>query len=224
MQTGCDAESRTPVEWTEHPNYPQQALLLESHAYYRRLCGWLIEQVAKVQTEVTGTRRRCRILKRIGQSFDDLIWGQSSHQRYEEYTLFPYLEACYLSISFDAFDADHRALESRARDVVALFVSHRVVCVVCHLEVLRSVRGFCMQLSCSLESACIGRCLDTAAPSGVKQTGPGPATYSADPTPPQGFLRDTRCRFPQFLSRLGPRTRAIMGSKTVLRATRGTCP
>lgn len=140
-----------PAEWTEHPAFPQRAVLIESHRYLERLGAWLIEQLDKVGSEVSGTARRRRMLGKIGGSFADLLWGLSSHQRYEEQRLFPLLEACHPSLSFERFDAAHRQLEQLGATVQRCFAAAKLAQSEGAVEALRcqtrdSLARFCVLL------------------------------------------------------------------------------
>jgi hypothetical protein len=145
-------DHRLPREWTEHPAFGQRAVLIESHRYLSRLGAWLIEQLDKVGSEVTGLARQRRILGKIGRSFADLLWGLSSHSRYEEQRLFPFLEACHLSLSFERFDEAHRQLEEVAATVQRCFAAVTQARSEGAVEAMRSqtrdaLAGFCALLN-----------------------------------------------------------------------------
>lgn len=131
-------ERPLPAEWTEHPSFAERAVLIESHRYLMRLGAWLIEQLDKVASEVSGTARRRRMLSKIGDSFADLLWGLASHARYEEQRLFPFLEACHLSLSFERFERAHRELEALGADVQRCFAAARLAGTEGAVEALRS--------------------------------------------------------------------------------------
>lgn len=75
-------EPRIPrSEWKQHPNYPGQVLLLNSHASFRRISNDLLR--AARHGDDPGM---------IGLYFSTWIAGMRSHERYEESKLYPYLE------------------------------------------------------------------------------------------------------------------------------------
>ena len=67
-------------DWTTHPRFRTQALLLGSHANFRRVSRYLVDQAAR--EEFVG----------LHSLFDRWIAAMRSHEAYEERKLYPYLE------------------------------------------------------------------------------------------------------------------------------------
>ena len=97
-------------EWTSHPRFATQALLLGSHANFRRVSRYLVEKASK--EEFVG----------LHSLFDRWIAAMRSHEAYEERKLYPYLEYRW-GASLDAARAGHDELHARADEVVDAFRS-----------------------------------------------------------------------------------------------------
>ena len=97
-------------EWTSHPRFRTQALLLGSHSNFRRLSRYLIEK-ASIE-EFVG----------LHSLFDRWIAAMRSHEAYEERKLYPYLEYRW-GVSLSEARDGHDALHSRADEVVEAFRS-----------------------------------------------------------------------------------------------------
>jgi len=96
------------AEWTAHPRFPTQALLLGSHANFRRVSRHLIDKAA--QEELVG----------LHSLFDRWIAAMRSHEAYEEQKLYPYLEHRW-GVSLDNARTGHLELHSRADAVAEAF-------------------------------------------------------------------------------------------------------
>lgn len=96
-------------EWSAHPNFPEQSLLLRSHEDFRRLA-----------------RRLSALdpLERIERLFRRGMFAMESHERYEESKLYPYLERRW-GVSMDALVAGHESLTLRKRELSIAFVAAR---------------------------------------------------------------------------------------------------
>lgn len=109
-----NAAARAPriprEEWAAHPRFRTQALLLGSHANFRRVSRYLIEKAAR--EELVG----------LHALFDRWIGAMRSHEAYEEGKLYPYLEYRF-GVSLDLARAGHEELHARAEAVVAAFAS-----------------------------------------------------------------------------------------------------
>ena len=97
-------------EWTSHPRFRTQALLLGSHSNFRRVSRYLIER-ASIE-EFVG----------LHSLFDRWIAAMRSHEAYEERKLYPYLEYRW-GVSLSEARDGHDALHSRADEVVEAFRS-----------------------------------------------------------------------------------------------------
>ena len=69
-------------QWTSHPHYPDQVLLVGSHTQFRRFSRMLIDHAGVGQETAT-----------ISQLFRYWKSGMHSHEAYEEKKLYPYLTA-----------------------------------------------------------------------------------------------------------------------------------
>ena len=88
-----------PVEeWAKHPRFPQQTLLLNSHESFRRTGSMLLER-ARAGRDGPG----------IGWVFHVWKSAMRNHEAYEEYKLYPYLEARW-GLSMEEAEQGHRAL------------------------------------------------------------------------------------------------------------------
>ncbi len=101
-------------QWTAHPRWPAQTLLLESHQSFRGWSRWIGDRVRVVGTG--DPRRRARWLARLEDDFGWWTRGMRSHERYEESKLYPFLAAEW-GATFEELEAGHRAL-GRAREAV----------------------------------------------------------------------------------------------------------
>ena len=88
-------------QWTAHPRYPQQVLLLGAHRQFRHLSRRLAQRAAR-GGDTTAIRRLFEPWKHM------MTHG---HERYEEHKLYPYLEARW-GISCDALRAGHADLHA----------------------------------------------------------------------------------------------------------------
>jgi hypothetical protein len=97
-------------DWTAHPRFRTQALLLGSHANFRRVSRYLVDQASR--EEFVG----------LHSLFDRWIAAMRSHEAYEERKLYPYLEYRW-GVSLDEARTGHGELHTRADDVVEAFRS-----------------------------------------------------------------------------------------------------
>ncbi|MBT8493948.1 MAG: hemerythrin domain-containing protein [Deltaproteobacteria bacterium] len=109
-------------EWPEHPQFPAQTVLLESHRTFRRIAVHLLERLHDITElpELT-MKRRARLLYKLGLTFDDWQSAMRSHERYEERRLYPLLERLY-GANLGHLEVHHRALHQGA-DAVRLEVA-----------------------------------------------------------------------------------------------------
>ncbi len=84
--------------WQDHPRFPQQVLLLDAHKRFR-----LISRSLARRAESGGDAAA------IGRVFDHWKSAMSSHERYEEHKLYPYLEARW-GLSCEPLRAGHHQL------------------------------------------------------------------------------------------------------------------
>jgi hypothetical protein len=96
--------------WAAHPRFRTQALLLGSHANFRRVSRYLVDQASR--EEFVG----------LHSLFDRWIAAMRSHEAYEEQKLYPYLEYRW-GVSLDEARTGHDELHARADDVVEAFRS-----------------------------------------------------------------------------------------------------
>lgn len=97
-------------EWTTHPRFRTQALLVGSHANFRRVSQYLVDKAAR--EEFVG----------LHSLFDRWIAAMRSHEAYEERKLYPFLEYRW-GVSLDEARAGHEELHARADEVVEAFGS-----------------------------------------------------------------------------------------------------
>jgi hypothetical protein len=70
--------------WPQHPRYPAQTLLLESHEAFRRHSAWIIDAIEFVAPRrEPSARKRLRWLARHSTEFDWWMSGLAGHERYE---------------------------------------------------------------------------------------------------------------------------------------------
>ena len=79
--------------WVQHPRFPEQALLLESHDGFLAALEQFQERLESV-AKGTGlkTRQVKRFANRLESEFRDFQWTMNCHERYEENKLYPYLD------------------------------------------------------------------------------------------------------------------------------------
>jgi hypothetical protein len=97
-------------EWTSHPHFATQALLLGSHTNFRRVSRYLVDKASR--EKFVG----------LHSLFDRWIAAMRSHEGYEEHKLYPYLEYRW-GVSLDEARAGHDELHARADEVVEAFRS-----------------------------------------------------------------------------------------------------
>ncbi|MDH3817974.1 MAG: hemerythrin domain-containing protein [Myxococcales bacterium] len=97
-------------DWTAHPRFRTQALLLGSHSNFRRVSRYLVDQAAR--EEFVG----------LHSLFDRWIAAMRSHEAYEERKLYPYLEYRW-RVSLDEARTGHSELHARADEVAEAFRS-----------------------------------------------------------------------------------------------------
>ncbi|KIG12174.1 hypothetical protein DB30_01857 [Enhygromyxa salina] len=92
--------------WTTHPHFPDQVLLLGSHANFRRISSYLV-RAAEASEGPAG----------IASLYMGWIAAMRSHEAYEERKLYPYLARRW-AMNFDAACAGHELLHRLHVDVV----------------------------------------------------------------------------------------------------------
>ena len=97
-------------DWTAHPRFRTQALLLGSHANFRKVSRYLVDQASRER------------FVGLHSLFDRWIAAMRSHEAYEERKLYPYLEYRW-GVSLDEARTGHGELHARADDVVEAFRS-----------------------------------------------------------------------------------------------------
>jgi len=95
-------------DWQAHPRFRTQALLLGSHANFRRVSRFLIDQATLKQ------------FVGLHSLFDRWIAAMRSHEAYEERKLYPYLEYRW-GVSLEEARCGHAELHTRADEVVDAF-------------------------------------------------------------------------------------------------------
>jgi len=109
MNNAAAALPQIPREnWQAHPRFRTQALLLGSHANFRRVSRFLIDQAALEQ------------FVGLHSLFDRWIAAMRSHEAYEERKLYPYLEYRW-GVSLEEARGGHAELHTRADEVVDAF-------------------------------------------------------------------------------------------------------
>jgi len=108
MNATASAPRISREQWEAHPRFRTQALLLGSHANFRRVSRYLIDKAAR--EELVG----------LHALFERWIAAMRSHEAYEEGKLYPYLEHRW-GVSLDDARAGHEELHARADAVVAAF-------------------------------------------------------------------------------------------------------
>lgn len=111
----------TRDRWHEHPSYPEQALLLDSHVAFRKRSAWITESLLYVAPDTSAPgRKRLRWIKRLEREFDWWMRSMKSHERYEESKLYPYLTRRY-GVSFAALIEGHKGLATHKDRVLKAF-------------------------------------------------------------------------------------------------------
>lgn len=111
MNALAEAVPRIPrEEWTSHPRFATQALLLGSHSNFRRVSRYLVD------------KERSEEFVGLHSLFDRWIAAMRSHEAYEERKLYPYLEYRW-GVSLEEARDGHEALHRRADEVVEAFRS-----------------------------------------------------------------------------------------------------
>jgi hypothetical protein len=104
--------------WTQQASFPNQVLLLGSHANFRRISSHLVEE----------SQRRVTEGAEPGDSLDLLLlfrrWksAMKSHEAYEEGKLYPYLERTF-DLTTDSLRSGHKALGAADTQVVDAYES-----------------------------------------------------------------------------------------------------
>lgn len=101
-------------EWSAHPHYPSQVLLMGSHQNFLRINAYLIDEAAVIDEPA-----------RLENLYRRWISAMRSHEGYEEHKLYPYLERRW-STSMEAAEAGHAALHGAHERVLAAFARTRV--------------------------------------------------------------------------------------------------
>jgi len=96
-------------EWSSHPNYPDQVLLLGSHNNFRRFSKHLVGLAAQV-----GRSGEVSVL------FEQWMGAMRGHEAYEERKLYPFLQQRW-GVSFEHARAGHKLLHSLEHRVVSRF-------------------------------------------------------------------------------------------------------
>ncbi len=107
-------------EWPKHPRYPSQVLLIGSHVNFRRISKFLVD-MARSELEAATAKDVVR------QSMSSLFerWQAAmagGHEPYEEYKLYPYLEARF-SVSLASLRRGHEGLDEHRALVREAFAS-----------------------------------------------------------------------------------------------------
>lgn len=105
------------AEWSAHPNYPGNLLLLGSHENFREINRRLVVQLESLEPGAD--------LSWLAHRYDLWIEAMRSHEAYEEQKLYPYLQARW-GVPFDDARAGHDALHEVDVRVRAAFASHDV--------------------------------------------------------------------------------------------------
>lgn len=100
-----EATALSRDQWSSHPRFPSQALLLGSHENFRRVSGYLIEEAAGEASA-----------RAIGGLYRRWISAMRSHEAYEESKLYPFLERRWHT-SLEAAERGHHELHT-AHDAV----------------------------------------------------------------------------------------------------------
>ena len=98
------------AQWASHPRFSTQALLLGSHANFRRVSRYLVGKAS--EEKFVG----------LHSLFDRWIWAMRSHEAYEERKLYPFLERRW-GISLAEAREGHEVLHARPEEVTGAFHS-----------------------------------------------------------------------------------------------------
>lgn len=96
-------------EWSKHPKFPTQALLLGSHDNFREISQYILRLV--------GEENRIAYAKRL---FSSWMTGMRGHEHYEEKKLFRYLSRRF-QVSIEKLQDGHDQLHQREDEVRAAF-------------------------------------------------------------------------------------------------------
>lgn len=88
-------------QWSAHPRWPEQVLLLGSHANFRSISRHLVAQARAADGSLAG----------IASLYLRWIAGMRSHEAYEEHKLYPYLTRRW-GVSLAAAEAGHEQLHA----------------------------------------------------------------------------------------------------------------
>ena len=102
-------------EWSSHPNYPNNLLLLGSHQNFLAINRRLVEQV---QRQAEGSD-----LSWFARTYSSWIRAMRSHEAYEEHKLYPYLQARW-GVSMAPAQAGHETLHEAHARVMSAFDTH----------------------------------------------------------------------------------------------------
>ncbi|MEM7437431.1 MAG: hemerythrin domain-containing protein [Myxococcota bacterium] len=97
------------TRWKSHPRYPEQALLLGSHSNFVWINARLIDDAKTGEDPASLEWRYVR-----------WIAAMRSHERYEEYKLYPYLARRW-GVSFRDAQDGHRTLHDKHEEVIEAF-------------------------------------------------------------------------------------------------------
>ncbi len=119
-QTNPSKQVSAPViprdQWTSHPNYPSQVLLLGSHENFRRVSLYLINQVRQLAPgDDIGPLQNLFVRWRM---------AMKSHEGYEEGKLYPFLEMRWQT-TLDPLAKQHEQLGELARIVMDRWTGDR---------------------------------------------------------------------------------------------------
>ncbi len=100
-------------EWQNHPNFPEQTLLLGSHQNFLAINDYLVDQASRVDKPelLEGRYRRW-------------IAAMRSHERYEEVKLYPFLEKRW-NADLTASRNGHEHLHEKHASVLLAFQNMR---------------------------------------------------------------------------------------------------
>ncbi|MBK7151970.1 MAG: hemerythrin domain-containing protein [Sandaracinaceae bacterium] len=115
MPAAEPARSIPRHEWSAHPNYPGNLLLLGSHSNFRTINRQLVVQAESMDHGAD--------LGWLARRHDLWIQAMRSHEAYEEQKLYPYLEARW-GVSFLDARTGHEALHEVDVRVRAAFEAH----------------------------------------------------------------------------------------------------
>ncbi len=119
--SAAHATSIPREQWSTHPNYPTNLLLLGSHRNFRAINRKLVVRAEAAQhaqeAEVTSP------LPALARTYRSWIQAMRSHEAYEEHKLYPYLEARW-GVSLADAQAGHRALHDVHAWVCSAFDEH----------------------------------------------------------------------------------------------------